>query len=79
MDKLDFIDVFIDSLEAWYTFTRPERKLCIPELPCSGLLSGLYLAVFPFHRKDTHIEPEIKAQKVVTFEGAAQHQVEQQL
>jgi hypothetical protein len=32
-----------------------------------------------FHRKDTHIEPEIEAQKVVMFEGAAQHQVEQQL
>jgi hypothetical protein len=27
------------------------------------------LAVCPFHRKDTHIEPEIEAQKVVPVIG----------
>ena len=49
----------------------------------NGRYESLFRATFwlvcPCHRKDTHIEPEIEAQKVVMFEGAAQHQVEQQL
>ena len=35
--QIRFINVFIASLEAWYTFERPERKLCIPEVtPVQG-------------------------------------------
>ena len=31
--QIRFINVFLASSEAWYTFERPERKLWFPELP----------------------------------------------
>jgi hypothetical protein len=68
--QIRFIRVFIASLEA---------NAILSDL--NGSYVALFRAIFllVFHRKDTHIEPEIESQKVASFEGAAQHQVEQQL